>query len=74
MSESELPGRAGLATFLSSVVWSGLVVGAGRLLGDGALSALDYSARYTLAVSLTAAAEAVLLIPTLVARRLRRPL
>jgi len=61
-----------LATFLGSLVWSGLLVGTGRLLGDGALSTLDHLARYTVAVSLAAAAGAVLLIATLVRRRLRR--
>lgn len=62
-----------LATFLGSAVWSGLVIGAGVLLGNGGSSVLELLARYTLAVSLVAAAGAALLIARLVARHVRQP-
>jgi membrane protein DedA with SNARE-associated domain len=61
-----------LATFLGSLVWSGLVVGTGRLLGEGGASAVEYLAHYTVAVSAVIVALVLLLVARLVARRVRR--
>ena len=60
------------ATFLGSLVWSGLLISLGRVLGDQQHLAMTYLGRYTQAVLLLAG-TALLALPTLVGlRRLRQ--
>lgn len=59
------------ATFLGSLVWSGLLIGLGRVLGDQQDLALAYLGHYTRAVLVLACTALLALLSLALLRRLR---